>query len=90
MGLEKLELSTRAQNCLLRDSRYGGLGIRTVAELMRMTEAELLSVRNFGRVSLAEVKTALAEIGLERIAAVPLRCPHCPHCRQSRTLGELL
>lgn len=56
--LERLNLSVRAKNCL--DSE----NILTVRELVSMTEAELLKVRNFGKTSLKEVKAKLIELGL--------------------------
>lgn len=40
-------------------------GIRTIRDLVQKTESELLKVRNFGRKSLNELKTILAETGLE-------------------------
>ncbi len=57
-SLEKLNLSVRAKNCL--DSE----NIITVRELVSMTEASLLKVRNFGKTSLKEVKGKLSEMGL--------------------------
>jgi len=38
--------------------------IRTVAELVQKTEAELLKTRNFGKKSLNEIKTILADMNL--------------------------
>ncbi|MGC2491552.1 MAG: DNA-directed RNA polymerase subunit alpha C-terminal domain-containing protein [Candidatus Binatus sp.] len=38
--------------------------IQYVGELVQCTEEELLEIRNFGRKSLNEVKTILAEMGL--------------------------
>ena len=63
--LEKLNLSVRAKNCL--DSE----NILTVRELVSMTEAELLKVRNFGKTSLKEVKVKLTELGLALGMQVP-------------------
>ena len=56
--VSELELSVRARKCLQR------LGIVTIAELTVRSEAELLSAKNFGQTSLAEIKTQLAEFGL--------------------------
>jgi DNA-directed RNA polymerase subunit alpha len=50
--VDELELSVRSHNCLR------AAGIKTIADLVRRDEAELLKFRNFGRKSLAE----LAEI----------------------------
>ena len=40
------------------------LGIDTVGELIQRTENDLLSTPNFGRTSVSEIKTKLAELGL--------------------------
>jgi DNA-directed RNA polymerase subunit alpha len=56
--VELLNLSTRSQQCMER------LGIDTVGELIQRTEDELLSTPNFGRTSVSEIKTKLAEMGL--------------------------
>ncbi len=47
--VDELELSVRSHNCLRAAS------IRTIADLVRRDEAELLKFRNFGRKSLAEL-----------------------------------
>lgn len=51
-AVDDLELSVRSHNCLR------AAGIKTIADLVRKEESELLKFRNFGRKSLAE----LAEI----------------------------
>ena len=48
------ELSVRARNCLKK------MNIRTLGDLLNVTETELLSYKNFGETSLAEIKTMLA------------------------------
>ncbi|MFN0116713.1 MAG: DNA-directed RNA polymerase subunit alpha [Elusimicrobiota bacterium] len=53
-----IELSVRASNCLKVAK------IKTVGELISKTEEELLSYRNFGKVSLDEIKKRLKEMGL--------------------------
>ncbi|MHB1286960.1 MAG: DNA-directed RNA polymerase subunit alpha [Leptospirales bacterium] len=53
-----LELSVRASNCLKNAD------IRTVGDLIQKTEVELLKTKNFGRKSLNEIKTVLANMGL--------------------------
>ena len=58
-GVEMIELSSRASNCLKV------AGIRTIGELVGKTEADLLSVKNFGKKSLDEIKDKLKEMGLE-------------------------
>ncbi len=52
------ELSVRARTCLKK------MNIRTLGDLVRTTEAELLSYKNFGDSSLVEIKTMLASKGL--------------------------
>ncbi len=52
------ELSVRARNCLKK------MLIRTLGDLLKITEAELLSYKNFGETSLVEIKTMLASKGL--------------------------
>jgi len=52
------ELSVRARNCLKK------MQIRTLGDLLRITEAELLSYKNFGEQSLVEIKAMLASKGL--------------------------
>ena len=58
MPISELELSVRASNCL------GSEKIETLGQLVRMTEADLLKVRSFGKTSLREIKRKLADIGL--------------------------
>ena len=53
-----LDLSSRAQRCMDR------LGIETLADLVKRTELELISQKNFGMTSLNELKTKLKERGL--------------------------
>jgi DNA-binding CsgD family transcriptional regulator len=55
---EVLELSIRSINGLKNDK------IVYIGDLVQKTEAEMLRIPNFGRVSLKEVKEALGEIGL--------------------------
>jgi DNA-directed RNA polymerase subunit alpha len=57
-SVEELELSVRSYNCLKNAN------IRTIAELVQKTDAEMLKTRNFGRKSLNEIKEILAEMGL--------------------------
>ena len=58
MPIQELELSVRASNCL------ESVKVETVRQLVKMTEAELLEIRSFGKTSLREVKRKLADIGL--------------------------
>jgi DNA-directed RNA polymerase subunit alpha len=58
MPIEQLELTVRSSNCLESNN------IQTVGQLVKMTEADLLKIRSFGKTSLREVKRKLAELGL--------------------------
>lgn len=51
--ISDFELSVRSRNCLKK------MKIRTLGDLLNITEAELLSYKNFGETSLKEVKTIL-------------------------------
>lgn len=52
------ELSVRSRNCL------AGMDIRTLGDLTRVSEQELLSGKNFGETSLNEVRELMAAHGL--------------------------
>ncbi|MCS6851161.1 MAG: tetratricopeptide repeat protein [Gemmataceae bacterium] len=52
------ELSVRARNCLKK------MNIKTLGDLTRVTEQQLLSSKNFGETSLAEIKEMMASKGL--------------------------
>jgi DNA-directed RNA polymerase subunit alpha len=52
------ELSVRSRNCLQK------MGINTLGDLCRCTEAELLGSKNFGETSLVEIKEMLSSKGL--------------------------
>ena len=52
------ELSVRSRNCLKK------MNIRTLGDLLRTTEPELLGYKNFGETSLNEIKALLAAKGL--------------------------
>jgi DNA-directed RNA polymerase subunit alpha len=56
--IDELEISVRASNCLYLT------GITKIGELVRVSEAELLKMRNFGRKSLVEIKEKLAVYNL--------------------------
>ena len=57
-SVDELELSVRAYNCLKTAN------IRTIADLVQKSEAELLKTKNFGKKSLNEIKTILGEMAL--------------------------
>ncbi|MFO0982398.1 MAG: DNA-directed RNA polymerase subunit alpha C-terminal domain-containing protein [Planctomycetota bacterium] len=52
------ELSVRSRNCLQK------MNIRSLGDLIKKTEAELLAFKNFGETSLAEIKEILRQKGL--------------------------
>jgi DNA-directed RNA polymerase subunit alpha len=54
----ELELSVRSSNCL-REA-----GIKTIADLVKKTEEEMLGFKNFGKKSLTEIKELLVGMGL--------------------------
>jgi len=53
------ELSVRSRNCLKQ------MGIRTLGDLLRIAEPELLAYKNFGETSLNEIKAMLTQKGLK-------------------------
>jgi len=71
------ELSVRSRNCLKK------MNIRSLGDLLKTSEQELLSYKNFGETSLNEIKALLAQKGLRLgqnaegggAAAVPRRAP---------------
>lgn len=58
-GIDDLELSVRAHNCLK------AANIKTISDLVKREEAEMLKFRNFGRKSLAELTEIVESLGLE-------------------------
>jgi len=57
-GVNELELSVRAVNCLEIAE------INTIGDLVKKTDQEMLKYRNFGRKSLNEIKGVLEDMGL--------------------------
>lgn len=58
LPISELELSVRSSNCL-REA-----GIKVIADLVKKTEDEMLSFKNFGKKSLNEIKELLVGMGL--------------------------
>ncbi|MBE7445463.1 MAG: tetratricopeptide repeat protein [Planctomycetia bacterium] len=56
--ISDFELSVRSKNCLEK------MNIYTLRDLTRITEADLLSFKNFGETSLNEIKVILSQKGL--------------------------
>jgi len=57
-SVDDLQLSVRSRKCLQK------LNLRTLGELTRTTDAELLGCKNFGVTSLNEIKRVLGNLGL--------------------------
>lgn len=58
LPISELELSVRSSNCLKEAN------IKTISDLVRKTEEELLNFRNFGKKSLTEIDEILKAMGL--------------------------
>jgi len=58
LPISELELSVRSSNCLIEAN------IKTIADLVKKTEDEMLGFKNFGKKSLSEIKELLAGMGL--------------------------
>lgn len=56
--IEEMDFSVRAYNGLKR------AGINTVADIVEMSEADMIKVKNLGHKSVEEVKVKLTELGL--------------------------
>ncbi|MFH1189408.1 MAG: DNA-directed RNA polymerase subunit alpha [Candidatus Omnitrophota bacterium] len=56
--ISELELSVRSSNCL-REAR-----IKTIGDLVKKSELEMLKYRNFGKKSLAEINKILCDMGI--------------------------
>lgn len=59
ISIADFELSVRSRNCL------EGMGIKTIGDLTRISEAELLGSKNFGETSLREIREMLAAKGMK-------------------------
>ncbi|MFN6105445.1 MAG: DNA-directed RNA polymerase subunit alpha C-terminal domain-containing protein, partial [Planctomycetaceae bacterium] len=58
-AVSDFEMSVRARNCLQK------MGVRTLEDLIRLTEQDLLAGKNFGETSLREIKEMLESKGLK-------------------------
>ncbi|MBC7797659.1 MAG: DNA-directed RNA polymerase subunit alpha [Pyrinomonadaceae bacterium] len=58
-SIDELELSVRAYNCLKNAD------IRTIRDLIKRSERDMLSTKNFGKKSLSEIKDLLHGMGLD-------------------------
>ena len=66
-SVDELELSVRSSNCLKEAN------IKTIADLVRKSEPELLGFRNFGKKSLTEIQDLLKVMGLSLGMKVDLK-----------------
>jgi DNA-directed RNA polymerase subunit alpha len=60
-----LEPSVRAENCL------AAANIQVLGDLVRLTEGDVLKIKNFGKTSLKEIKKKLGDMGLSFGMEVP-------------------
>ena len=56
--IEELDFSVRTYNCLKKAN------VLTMGELVQLSESDLMSIRNFGRKSLTEIRDKLVQLGL--------------------------
>jgi predicted DNA-binding transcriptional regulator AlpA len=75
-----LKLPSRATSALTRD------GVHTVAQLVQRTEADLFGTPNFGRLSVAQVKQALAQRKLRLGMILPKPSSQPPPASPEQTL----
>ncbi|MCY2967390.1 MAG: RNA polymerase subunit alpha domain protein, partial [Planctomycetota bacterium] len=59
ISVSDFEMSVRARNCLQK------MGVRTLEDLIRLNEQDLLAGKNFGETSLREIKEMLESKGLK-------------------------
>ncbi|HXG11169.1 MAG TPA: DNA-directed RNA polymerase subunit alpha C-terminal domain-containing protein [Gemmataceae bacterium] len=76
------ELSVRSRNCLKK------MNIRTLGDLTRVTEQQLLSSKNFGETSLAEIKEMMASKGLRLGQSLEEGAQHDLRFRPQQPLSE--
>lgn len=89
------ELSVRARNCLRK------MNIRTLGDLLKTSEENLLSYKNFGETSLEEIKIMLARKGLRlgqasedlaharRLELVRAAAPNVPESVLNKSVEDL-
>jgi DNA-directed RNA polymerase subunit alpha len=58
LPIAHMDLSVRASNCLEAE------GIQTIGELVRLSEEEVMHLKNFGRTSLKEIRKKLEDMNL--------------------------
>jgi len=80
-SIDDLELLVRARNCLLADN------IQYIGELVQRTEADLLTIQNLGKGSLADIKKGLARYDLT--LKQPARQPKHKVTNRSQQIFEM-
>jgi DNA-directed RNA polymerase subunit alpha len=88
--ISDFELSVRSRNCLKK------MNIKSLGDLLRTTEQELLSYKNFGETSLNEIKALLTQKGLRlgqnveaTAAAAAAAVPGAAPARRPAAVGEV-
>jgi DNA-directed RNA polymerase subunit alpha len=76
------EMSVRSRNCLKK------MNIRTLGDLTRVSEAQLLASKNFGETSLEEIKEAMQAKGLRLGQALEEGARYDPRFRPQQPLTE--
>jgi DNA-directed RNA polymerase subunit alpha len=76
------ELSVRSRNCLKK------MNIKTLGDLTRVSEQQLLSSKNFGETSLAEIKEVMATKGLRLGQSLEEGAQHDLFRRPTQALSE--
>jgi DNA-directed RNA polymerase subunit alpha len=76
------ELSVRSRNCLKK------MNIRTLGDLTRVNEQQLLSSKNFGETSLAEIKEMMGSKGLRLGQSLEEGAQYDTRFRPKQTLTE--
>jgi DNA-directed RNA polymerase subunit alpha len=87
LPVSDFELSVRSRNCLQK------MGINTLGDLAKTSEAEILASKNFGETSLVEIKDMLASKGLslgQFAAPAPVEEPEPELAEPSADEQELL
>lgn len=72
MAISVLEPSVRAENCL------AAANVQTLGDLVRMSEADVLKIKNFGMTSLKEIRKKLGDMGLSFGMEVPADAEETP------------
>jgi len=80
-SVSDFELSVRARNCLKK------LNIRTLGDLTRVTEAQLLASKNFGETSLTEIQEILRAKGLRLGQSIEQGMSYEPRYRPQQQLS---